>query len=363
MKHKKNIVIIVDDYHGGAGNIAQLLALELQKSNKVHLILTNLHSKPRYNMGEINYIDLPMSIMAKNKIAGLFNNIKRMKNVINSINPDFVISFLDNNNTFACLSLWNNKEIPVIVSERSNPVVILPKFPWNILRRIAYKRANLITVQFENFKRFEQGRFTDKCEVTSNIVKTPVVLKSDWNTEKMRFVTFGRLASIKRMDLMIDIFTEYAKNHSNSELHIWGDGSEKEALLSQIKNNNMEKNIFLMGYNKDVHYTLLQYDAYMMTSLQEGFPNSLCEAMAVGLPSIAFECHEGIAELMDNNQNGYVIPEGNTKEYIEKMNILTIDKAKREVMGRHAQKIVNRYNEDAVMKQWKNCINMAFNNK
>ncbi|BFL47583.1 glycosyltransferase [Lactonifactor longoviformis] len=354
-----NITIIVDDFHGGAGNIAQLLATELSKKNKVNLILTNKHSEPRYELNGICLYDDKMSVTRRNKIAGLNSCIKRMKKRILSIHSDLVISFLDNNNTIACFALWNEENIPIIVSERSNPVVIYPKFPWNYLRRIAYQRANVVTVQFDVFKEFDKKRFIEKCEVTSNIVEKPMYIKKDWSCTKARFVTFGRLAPVKRMDLMIKLFAKAARKADDIELHIWGDGPEKENLNKLIEQEKMAGRIILKGYNNQVHETLLEYDAYLMTSYQEGFPNSLCEAMAVGLPSVSFMCHTGILELTEDNTAGFTVAVNQEDEFVEKIIVLAVNEEMREKMGKAAQKIVIRYEKSQIMNQWNKCIERA----
>ena len=110
-----NILIIVDDFSGGAGNVAQLLAIELSKKHKVSLALTNRHSKSRYNLSEISVYDENLNITGKNKIAGLLSAIKRLRERLQTVGAEFVISFLDNNNTMACLML-RKTNIPIIVS-------------------------------------------------------------------------------------------------------------------------------------------------------------------------------------------------------------------------------------------------------
>ena len=352
-----NIVVVVDDFHGGAGNIAQLLATELSASHDVWLVLTNLHSPKRYPLENIHIADCNLSITGKNKITGLISSIRRIDKLLrHEIGADIVISFLDNNNSLVCLSQWFNKT-PIIVSERSNPLAIYPKAPWDKIRRIAYRRANVVTVQFSHFAQFDNARFQKKCRVTSNIVQAPPCLKKEWTSERTRFVTFGRLQDIKRMDLMIDLFDLAQQKDPSIELHIYGDGHQKEALQRKIDSLGLSDKVFLKGYCNQVHQTLIEYDVYLMTSLQEGFPNSLCEAMAVGLPSVAFACHEGIVELCEHEKSGFAIPEGETDAFVEKMLFLAHDPMIREKMGISAQKISCQYSKERIMNQWQECIN------
>ena len=354
-----NIALVVDDFHGGAGNIAQILAEELSHSHHVSLVMTNLHSKQRYDLTEVDIYDENLSISGKNKIFGLISSIQRLKKLIRKkIKADLVISFLDNNNSLAGLALWNSK-IPLVVSERSNPLVIFPKAPWDKIRRIAYRRADVVSVLFQAFDQFDGARFASKAIVTSNIVQTPPTLKASWDASPVRFVTFGRLSDVKRMDLMIELFDQAQREEPNIELHIFGDGANQAKLLTLIKEKNLSDKVFLRGYCNEVHKTLLDYDIYLMTSYQEGFPNSLCEAMAVGLPSIASACHEGISELCENGLSGVSVKEEEPCEFVKNMVLLARDPALREQLGRRAQTISRRYDKAMILQQWQTCMDTA----
>ena len=353
------IAIVVDDFHGGAGNISQILALNFAKEHNVSLVLTNHHSDARYDLSEIDLYPMNLAVSGKNKISGLVKSIRKLGKVLKKdIKADLIISFLDNNNTMTCFSQFFN-HTPIIVSERSNPLVIFPKAPWDKLRRIAYKRANVVTVQFKCFENFDGGRFIKKTRVTSNIVDKPGCFKNEYSGEKVKFVTMGRLAGIKRMGLMIELFDEAQKTHSDIELHIFGDGPEREKLEMLIKERNLENKVFLKGYCNDVHKTLCEQDVYLMTSQQEGFPNSLSEAMAVGLPSVSFACHDGIVEMTENGMSGFTAAEGDREDFIEKMVLLAKDASLRKEMGTRARCIVEKYDNETVLKQWQNCIDEA----
>lgn len=353
------IAFVVDDFHGGAGNIVQLLALNFKQDYDISMVMTNLHSEPRYNLDGIHIYNQNSSVTGKNKLFGLFSSINNLGRLLKKeIKPDLIISFLDNNNTLVCLSHYFNK-IPIIVAERSNPLAILPKAPWNFLRRIAYKRANVVTVQFKAFDVFDGSRFKNKTRVTSNIVEKSKYHKEHFNSENVKFVTMGRLAIIKRMDLMIDLFDQAQKKYPGIELHIFGDGPEKDKLSSMVLQRELGEKVFLHGYCNDVHKTLSKYDVYLMTSYQEGFPNSLCEAMAVGLPSVSIACHEGIVELTQNGKSGFSVLEGEENVFVNNMIKLAKDVSLRKELGNNATYISEKYSRDSIMQQWRDCISEA----
>lgn len=354
------ILFVVDDFSGGAGNIVQILATEYaKKKNEVTIVLMNKHSKPRYSTNGIKVIDFKDENDSLKNIIVIINNIRK---IINSQNPNIVISFIHNNNALVGISLLGTK-IPLIVSERGNPLKITPKFPWNFLRKVAYKRAELVSVLFDNFKTFDNNSYQNKAIVTPNPVMPPLYMKdgreSPPNHKKIRFVSFGRLAKIKRFNLMIEIFSIIHRKHPNSELYIYGDGREKEELLALIGKLNLESAVILKGSTTEVYENLVEADIYLMTSKQEGFPNALCEAMAVGIPSVSFKCHNGLSEIVDNEENGFLIEDGHVEKFCSAIDLLISNKELYLKISENSKKIVEKYSIDKVLKVWDEFIEEA----
>lgn len=354
------IIFVVDDFSGGAGNIAQILATEYsKKKNEVIMILMNRHNEPRYSMDNIRVIDFKHDIIKSENLLVIIKNIRK---VIISEKPNVIISFIHNNNALVGISLLGTR-IPLIVSERGNPQKITPKFPWNILRKVAYNRAELVSVLFDNFKTFDNNSYENKAVVTPNPVMSPLYIKdgteSLHNHKKVRFVSFGRLAEIKRFDLMIEIFSSTHRKHPNSELYIYGEGPKKRDLITLINKLNLDSAVALKGSTKDVYKNLVEADIYLMTSKQEGFPNALCEAMAVGIPSVSFKCHNGLSEIVNNGENGFLIEDGYIEEFCSAIDLLISNKELYSRISEHSKEIVQKYNINEVLKLWDDYIKAA----
>lgn len=351
-----NILIVVDDFSGGAGNIAQLLALELHGQGQcVSMLMTNLHSTQRYTMDLVKILDAHWLSMRGNWLSIQRHRIREIRQVVQDTECDIVISFLDNNNTLVCLALWR-KNLPVIVSERSNPLVISPKFPWNYLRRLAYHRADMIAVQFEAFRDFDGKRFASKCIEIPNIVEVAPSTKQNYETKKIRFISLGRNHKIKRFPLMIKLFSEVVASVPDAELHIYGTNVNCSALRECIRTCGTEGSVFLHDAVSAVHEELLRHDVYLMTSEQEGFPNALSEAMACGLPIVAIKCHEGIGTLVRHGENGFCVAEGDWDGLIRGMIALCESAALRQHFGTESVSIAKRYNRERVMQIWNDSI-------
>ena len=89
----------------------------------------------------------------------------------------------------------------------------------------------------------------------------------------------------------------YKIRKPKTELHIVGDGEEKNKIITYIKKNNLNKNIFVHGSQKKLHNYYLDSDLYISTSLTEGFGNTFLEALNYNLPIISFN-NGGIKDIL-----------------------------------------------------------------
>lgn len=343
-----NILLVVDDYRGGAGNMAQILALELYRQHTIYFMTLNHHSLPRYELYDINVLEHNIT-----KKKDVFKLAKIIQKTVNNEHIDLVISFIEGNNIIVGLSLYFYNKVPLVVCERSNPLEINLPFPWTFLKRIAYKRANAISVQFECFKTFSNNLYYEKCYCTPNIIKK-VEMKKNWLyvENKVKFISNARLANIKRFDIMIKIMSMIFHHKKNIELHIYGDGPERNKLETMISEYGLKNIVFIHSHTNDVYDNLINSDIYLMTSENEGFPNSLSEAMAVGLPSVSFCCHNGLRELIEDGKEGYLIEKWDLDMFVQKCIMLAENINLRKYIGGNALNKIENYNEKRVMKIW-----------
>lgn len=95
---------------------------------------------------------------------------------------------------------------------------------------------------------------------------------------------------------------------------------------------------------------------FIMTSRFEGFGLVLIEAMQCGLPCIAFDCPYGPREIIQDGENGFLIPYEDDALFIEKLTYLMEHPEERERMGKAAQKIAVKYDKLKIMDQWKTLL-------
>ena len=121
---------------------------------------------------------------------------------------------------------------------------------------------------------------------------------------------------------------------------ILGEGPGRPALERLIRRHHLERQVWLLGQRDDVTSWLSALDLFVLPSLWEGLPNSLLEAMAMGLPVVASGV-DGIAEIVENGKNGLLVPPKYPKALSRKILELIQDPAARARLGEAARKTIN----------------------
>lgn len=150
----------------------------------------------------------------------------------------------------------------------------------------------------------------------------------------------AELNSNKNQKMLIEVVKLLVKKQPNIKLLLIGGGILKESYSNLIKEYNLEKNISLLGIRTDIFELLSITDIYLASSLREGLPVNIIEAMYMGLPVVAMN-NRGHRELVKNGINGFKI--NNDNEMISAIDKLINDKLLREKMAANGKKVSQKY--------------------
>ncbi len=131
--------------------------------------------------------------------------------------------------------------------------------------------------------------------------------------EDIVFSYVAELNKNKNQILLIKTIQELKKELPNIKLLLIGDGPLKEEYQQYIENNNLENEIKLLGKRKDINELLSITNIYLASSIREGLPVNVMEAMYKGLPIIATD-NRGHRELIQSNENGFIITNNRSSE-------------------------------------------------
>ncbi|WP_207401169.1 glycosyltransferase [Actinomadura roseirufa] len=161
----------------------------------------------------------------------------------------------------------------------------------------------------------------------------------------------GRLSYEKGLDLMLEAWERVVADHPGWRLHIYGDGPMEEELRAQTAAAGLGGRVEFRGVVTDVEDALVEASIFALPSRDEGLPMSVLEAMAYGLPSVAFDCAPGVRALL-GDEGGLLVRRGDTAAFAAAIGRLIEDPGLRRALGGAARASVGRYRPDAVLARW-----------
>lgn len=165
-------------------------------------------------------------------------------------------------------------------------------------------------------------------------------------------ISGGRLTSGKAFPRMVRAFADVADQHPEWQLHIHGAGDAEATVREAIARHGMEGRVVLKGFTHDFDAALREASMFLMTSRSEGFPMVLLEAMAVGLPLVAYDVPRGPADLIEDGVTGRLLADDDRAGFSEALHQLMGDADLRRRMGRAGAEAAARYAPERIRQRW-----------
>jgi glycosyltransferase involved in cell wall biosynthesis len=166
-------------------------------------------------------------------------------------------------------------------------------------------------------------------------------------------VTLRRLSHDKGIDMLLEAWAMVGPQYPDWQLRIFGSGPDEAELRGQAVELGLDDTRIFQGMTTDIDGALSSASIYALPSREEGFPIAVMEAMAYGLPTVAFDCAPGILELLDDDvSGGLVIPPGNVPAFAAALERLIKDRDLRARLGEAGHQSVRRFLPDTVVDRW-----------
>ncbi|SHF32130.1 Glycosyltransferase involved in cell wall bisynthesis [Thermoanaerobacter uzonensis DSM 18761] len=162
-------------------------------------------------------------------------------------------------------------------------------------------------------------------------------------------LTVAEINTNKNHKQIIDTI-KILKDYSSIYYLIVGTGEEEEKLKNYVLLNNLEERIKFLGYRRDISEILNAIDIFILTSLREGLPRAIMEAMAAGKPIIATNVR-GNRDLVRDGVNGYLVPVNDIEATAKAITKLAENTTLRTKMGEEGRRIIQDYDIKKVLRE------------
>ncbi len=370
---RKNIMVLI--YHlrnGGAERVASNLCDELSKKYNVILVTCEKPTDYDYPCGVERIVVDEM----RAKYFKFFDTVNQIKNIKKKYHITHTISFTAQMNYLNVMSRVRDTTIISIrnfisLAENDNT-------PKNIyMNKLSIKYADKITVVskvlgrdlINNFgakesKIYPIYNFVDKEKIDKSLNE-----KDNIKLSKNTIITVGRLNNQKGHINLIRSFKYVVDEIRGAKLIILGQGPLEDKIKSEIKKLHLEKNVKLIGYQKNPYLYMKNSSLFVLSSFYEGMPNVVLEAMYTGLPVISTDCKSGPREILAPNSDlnneidnmsleeyGVLVPVLNNKKYERIMGEAIIELLKdsklRDNYSKKSKKRIKDFSKEKMMEDW-----------
>lgn len=360
MKSKKIKLIIFHPYSkiGGADKSLSRLINRLD-SSKYEIIFITI-DKPYIK----SYLKKEIKIIKIKSSKTIFSVIK-IRKILKSFSEEKKVIFFSNQNFANIVSffiIFRFSNIKHIVMERNhidefkysrNFLDLIKKKIIFLLMKIFYKHADLV---LGNAKRL----CIDLKKMTNCKVKTiynPAYDKEIFKLSKSKIKKINKkniILNVGRLEIQKDQITllKAIKNIDNIYLIIIGYGEKKIELKNYIRQHNLQKKVIILDNISNPYPYFKSAKLFVLSSLYEGFPNVLTEAIMFDVPVISSNCNSGPSEILLQNKGIHIYEKKNHIELEKKINLFFKNKNIFHKRNKLLKENLQRFNPEKIILEY-----------
>lgn len=291
---------------------------------------------------------------------------KKLAKYLLTNHPDIVISTFTHEAAFLPQIKDGSKKILGFHFCKGHKIKMAKAFHFGFITKLAYyyrcwQEENIIIPKYDQFivlTKEDEISWKEKiCNVKyiSNILPFEKEGKSELTQKHV--IAVGRLDGQKGFNRLIDIWALVTKKHPDWILDIYGKGRDHKALQSQIDNYGISDTTVIHQPDQNIKDHYLNSSIFVMTSIYEGLPMTLLEANGLGLPSVCYDFPCGPKDVIKDGINGFLIKDGDSNTFADKLLTLIENDNIRKLMGQEAYRMSERYSCKNIMREWVNLFN------
>ncbi|OYX27593.1 MAG: hypothetical protein B7Z06_04050 [Flavobacteriales bacterium 32-35-8] len=345
----------------GSGGLERVLSIKAsylsEKLNyEVHILTLNQNGTPLFY--EFSKQLIYHDITAKGSGINYFLSYKKgLKKVVTLIKPD-IISVCDDGLKGLFVAWFINKPCPMVyerhvsknIEIKTDTISFLQKIKLKIVYALMNKGAKI----YDTFIVLTKGNLKEWPVNNVQVISNPLSFypAEFSNVENKKVIAVGKQCYQKGYDRLLKSWKLVTDKFPDWKLEIYGTLEASEGLSDLASSLNINDNVTFFPPEKNIGEKYKGASIYTMSSRYEGFGMVLTEAMAYGVPCVSFDCPYGPSDIIADNEDGFLVTNGDIKAFSDKLCELIENQELRQTMGKKARENVVRYKPEEIVPQW-----------
>lgn len=363
MENKEIVIFIPSIEKGGVEKNFFIIANYLSRKFKKVSLITADKIKTNYSYKNLNIFSQNSIIYSRRNriLKSIIASFYLIKKIFSS-KKIIIFSFQSNLWAIIISILFN---IKVIIRSNSSSEIWAKNYVKRKIFSFFLKYANNIIVNSKELK----IEFKKKFNINSDLIYNPlnkkeIIAKSKKKNHKKLFLStkkvlkilnIGRITEQKNQILILKAI-KLLKDSFKFEVIILGNGKLKKKLLDYILFNNLEKIVKIKDFKKNPYKAIKEADLFILTSIFEGLPNVLLEAIVLKKPIISSDCPTGPKEILEDGKFGILFKNNNFLDLASKIRKFSENRKMYERKTSIAYKSLSKYDLSKNLKKYESLI-------
>jgi glycosyltransferase involved in cell wall biosynthesis len=361
---RTDLMIVIHSLRGGGAErvAVDMAAYWRARGCSVCLVTQTSADQDAYPVPEgVERRALGLAADSSGPLAAVWGNLRRywaLRRLVRRRRPAVVLGMMTRGSVMAVLAA-GRAGCRVIATEHTHPPIQRLPDAWQKLRARTYPKADAVIALTRGTAQWLDEHLPGvQAQVIPNAVHWPLAdeaprLDPPAAPGRHRLLAVGRLHPVKGFDCLLRAFAELAPVYPAWDLTILGEGPERAALESLRDELGLTGRVDLPGRVGNMAAWYGASDLYVLSSRAEGLSNTLLEAMASGLPCVAFDCETGPREIIRDGIDGVLVrPAQDSEALAGQLGLLMADPELRVRYASRATDVRDRFSTARVMALW-----------
>lgn len=340
--------------NGGAERVISLLSSHFAEAGYITLLICNIKADWEYPVSKnVQRFFLNENTSKFRPIAAI-QRIWRLRQICKKERVEVLVGFMSMSeySVYATCGIRTKN----IISIRNDPDMLYPGHMKKMYTRFLLSKADGAVFQTEEAKNWFPNKLQKKSTIIFNPIGESFYQKAHKPVPNLLVAT-GRLHAQKNYPMLLSAFAIVRNDINDAHLEIYGKGYLEKELKNLTEKLKLGNSVVFKGQTDDIPSALSKADVFVLASNFEGMPNSLMEAMAMGIPCVATDSPCGGSRmLIGKSQRGILVPVNDKNAFAHAIVTLLKQKDLKNQLGNEAKEFATRFSLKNVAKEWESYI-------